>query len=305
VSTKDDRPSAYVFTRDRWHVRAGEWAVYAVAWIFLAVTRPFGVWTLSRVLAPLGGWAVLAVPAFRKRAQQNLAQVWPERGAAAHRAIAMEAGRQFLRLLIEYPRLTRFSQKMVLCSEGLEHLKSVRAQGRGAILATAHYGNWEAVRIAALRAGIDSGIIYRAFNNRYLDRTAFETIHCAGTPVLRKGAAGLRAMIAHLKRGGVVMILVDQRNSGAPMLPFLGQPAETVLAAAELAKRCNAALIPAVGRRNVAERRFEVSFEPEIPVDDPAAAMTEVNARIGAWIEADPGQWLWFHRRWKTARRGR
>jgi KDO2-lipid IV(A) lauroyltransferase len=32
--------------------------------------------------------------------------------------------------------------------------------------------------------------------------------------------------------------------------------------------------------------------------------MAEVNARIAAWVEDDPGQWFWLHRRWKLRPRG-
>ncbi|NJM55259.1 MAG: hypothetical protein HC841_04510, partial [Verrucomicrobiae bacterium] len=36
---------------------------------------------------------------------------------------------------------------------------------------------------------------------------------------------------------------------------------------------------------------------------DPTDAMRAINDRISAWIEAEPGQWFWLHRRWKYAGR--
>jgi len=247
----------------------------------------------------------LLVPSFRRRAEENLALVWPQRSDAERRAILAEAGRQFLRLAIEYAHLDRWAREVALETRGIEHLRGALAGGRGAVVVSAHYGNWEAVRLAALRAGMPCGIIYRAFNNRYLDAFTLRLIPCMGEPVLQKGAPGLRELIAHLGRGGAVMILVDQRNSGAPFLDFLGQPAETMLTAAELARRTGAALIPAFGRRDVPGRRFEVGVEPLVEVETPAAAMAAVNAAIGRWIESEPGQWFWFHRRWKATRRSR
>ncbi|GMG80899.1 lipid A biosynthesis lauroyl acyltransferase [Paralimibaculum aggregatum] len=296
---------AYVHARDRFSVRAGEWVLFSLALGLRWVTWPIGTWTLSNLLAPLGGWVALLVPGFRRRAEDNLAHVWPERSAAERRAILRDAGRSFMRLMLEYGRLDRLVGTAEIEVEGIAHLRETLASGRGAVLVTAHYGNWEAVRIAARRAGHDCGIIYRAFNNRYLDRFTMGLIPLAGEPVLQKGPAGLRELIAHLKRGGAVMILVDQRNSGAPFIDFLGQPAETMTTAAELARRTGAALIPAVGRREVAARRFRAVFEPPVAAARPQDAMAEVNRRIGAWVEAEPGQWFWFHRRWRSTRRSR
>jgi Kdo2-lipid IVA lauroyltransferase/acyltransferase len=210
------------------------------------------------------------------------------------------AGAQFTRLMVEYARLDKALPKFEIEVAGVEHLLSAQAAGRGAILVSAHYGNWETARIAALRLGCETGIVYRPFNNRYLDRFTVRLIPCAGRPLVRKGWTGMRLMLEHLGRGGFVMILVDQRNSGAPFIDFLGHPAETPTGAADAARRTGAALIPVCAARNVAARRFDVTFEAPVTGDDSRAMMAEVNRRIGAWVEAAPEQWLWFHRRWRT-----
>ena len=103
----------------------------------------------------------------------------------------------------------------------------------------------------------------------------------------------------------MIMILVDQRNSGAPFIDFMGQPAETVTAAADIAVRTGAALIPARAVRDVREERFDVTFEAPVTGTDGLAMMTEVNRRISAWVEEYPVQWFWFHRRWKSNTRSR
>jgi KDO2-lipid IV(A) lauroyltransferase len=110
----------------------------------------------------------------------------------------------------------------------------------------------------------------------------------------------MRQLVTHVLRGGFVMILVDQRNTGTPVIEFLGRPAETATAAAELALRTGAALIPVRAARNVAARRFDVTFEAPVTGSDAEAMMAEVNRRIARWIEAAPEQWFWFHRRWRT-----
>jgi len=296
---------SYFQARGRWRTRAVEWVLFALARSFRWLTWPIGTWTLSGALAPVGGWLAMAIPGFRRRAMDNLALVWPERPLAERRRIARDAARQFTRLMVEYVQFDKVVREVRLTVEGAEHLHAARDAGRGAVLVTGHYGNWEAARLAALHAGCETGIIYRAFNNRYLDRFALDLIPCAGRPVLQKGRQGMRDLVAHVSAGGFAMILVDQRNSGAPLIPFLGRRAETVTVAASIAEATGAALIPAVATREAGGRRFAVRFEAPVDTADPVTAMTEVNARIGAWIAARPEQWFWFHRRWKENRRTR
>ncbi|MEM8819935.1 MAG: lysophospholipid acyltransferase family protein [Pseudomonadota bacterium] len=208
----------------------------------------------------------------------------------------------FTRLSIEYAHFGRFLNDARIEPKGLENHAAPHGAGRGVVLVSAHYGNWEAVRIAALKGGYPCGIIYRPFNNRLLDGYTVRLISAAGEPVLHKGPRGMRALHKHVATGGIALVLVDQRNTGAPLIPFLGHPAETVTVAAALAHRTGAALIPAVAPRLDEAGRFEARFEPEIPPSDPETMMTAANERIAAWITEDPAQWFWLHRRWKRPR---
>lgn len=262
------------------------------------------VWRLAGICAPVGGALALAVPAFRRRADANLRLVRSDYSERERRRLIRAAGAEFTRLMVEYAHLDRFLRDVSIEVSGAEHLLAASESGRGVVLVSAHYGNWEAARLAALRLGCEAGIIYRAFNNRYLDRFTLELIPIAGRPVLQKGRPGTRRLVRHIRQGGIILILVDQRMTGAPLIDFLGRPAETATAAAALTLQTGAALIPVRATRNTDARRFEVSFEPPVTGSDPRSIMAEVNRRIGAWMEERPEQWFWFHRRWRRGRVG-
>jgi Kdo2-lipid IVA lauroyltransferase/acyltransferase len=297
--------ASYHQVRDRWWMRTGEWLLFSLVIGFRWLTWPVPTWTLAGLCAPIGSFLAAGIPSFRRRAEANLALVWPDRTAAERRRIIRAAGAHCFRIGVEYVRLDRIARKLTIHIEGGDHLAAARTAGRGAVLVSAHFGNWEAIRVAALRLGCEAGFIYRPQNNRYLDRFALRLLACAGRPVLQKGRQGMRQLVTHVSRGGFVMILVDQRNTGAPFIDFLGRPAETATGAAEVARRTGAALIPVRALRNVEARRFEVTFEAPVTGEDSRAMMAEVNRRIGAWIEAAPEQWFWFHRRWRTTIRSR
>lgn len=291
--------------RQRWTIRAVEALLFALAWSFRWLTWPVPTWALTGLAAPVGGALALAVPSFRRRAEENLALVRPEMAAAQRRRLVRGAGAEFTRLMVEYARLDRFHRDLAIETTGAEHLLAARDAGRGAVLVTAHYGNWEAVRIAALRLGCESGIIYRAFNNWHLDRFTQGLIPVAGRPVLQKGRQGMRRLVQHVRQGGFVLILVDQRITGAPLIDFLGHPAETATAAAELALKTGAALIPVRATRNTPGRCFEVEIAAPVTGADARAMMAEVNRQIGNWVAEHPEQWFWFHHRWRIVRTGK
>ncbi|MCI4663489.1 MAG: lauroyl acyltransferase [Neomegalonema sp.] len=241
----------------------------------------------------------------RKRAYGNFDLVRPSYDDAMRRRIVRGVFDNFARTGFEYafiPYLSRVAVDWRV--EGLEHYLAAReAAGGRVIIASAHVGNWEAVRAVAALHGPPLGLIYRAFNNKFVDQHIFRKMTETGWPAFRKGAAGGRALFKHVRNGGGAMILVDQRLGGAPILDFMGQPAETSLAAAQMAKTLKAPLVPAVAFRN--EGGFTVRFEAPIAPAQPDEMMAEVNRRVEAWVDHAPEQWLWMHRRWKVRASGR
>jgi KDO2-lipid IV(A) lauroyltransferase len=268
---------------------------------FLAIL-PFLAIPADWMIRAFGGVGRTLLPRtpFARRIHANIDLVRPGWDAAAHGRIAAAVGDNFGRTLAEYIRMPSVAARPERRrAEGLEHLTQAMAAGRGAVLISAHFGNWEAARLVARDAGIEVGIIYRAFNNRWFDKLSMLRIRRAGEPVLHKGKTGSREMLKHLRRGGAMLVLIDQRASGQPLLPFLGRPARTPAAVAALCARTGAALIPVRARRDATGLGFDIRFEPPVETGEPEAMTTAVNDRISAWIEEDPGQWFWLHDRWR------
>lgn len=273
---------------------------------FRAVT-----WTVGRL--PLGAATrILASAArgvgmrvgVRKRAEKNLAHAMPELSPAVRKSILTEMFDQFARTATEYRYLPQLmADETAIEIEGLEHLIAARDAGKGAVLATGHFGNWEAVRIAFARNGWPPALIYRAFNNPPFDAHAQKMISAIDAPVFHKGRKGSLGLVRHIKQGGAGLILADQRFSRAPRLPFFGKPAETSLGAAEIAKSYGAMLLPVRGERLGRSSQFRVVVEAPIATDgcDASDVMTEVNARLESWVRAKPEQYFWMHNRWGKA----
>jgi KDO2-lipid IV(A) lauroyltransferase len=274
----------------------------AVTGLFVAVVAPFLLLPVDRVtrLAGAAGRAVLPLLPARRRIEGNLALVWPTRDKAADRALIAEVGETFARTIMEYIRLpTLAAMPERRRVSGADGLLAAVAAGRGVVIVSAHLGNWEMIRLAARDLGVEVGIIYRAFNNESFDRVAMLRIRAAGEPVLHKGREGQRGMLALLRRGGVLLVLMDQHGTGGLPAPFLGRPALTITAIPKLCLRSGAVLLPARALRDADGMHFDVRFEAPLTGDDPDEMTREINRRIERWVCERPGQWFWLHRRWR------
>jgi KDO2-lipid IV(A) lauroyltransferase len=95
-------------------------------------------------------------------------------------------------------------------------------------------------------------------------------------------------------------MLIDQDTKvDGVWVPFFGRPAFTPVAAARLALKQKAAVIPSfIERLPDGSHRAVFHPPPELPAD--AVAATALLTRlIEEQIRRVPEQWVWMHRRWR------
>jgi len=245
-------------------------------------------------------------PLMRERAMKNLRLAMPERDEADHRRIVSGMADHLTRVAVEYLHLAELRDDPDrITITGAEHLLAARAAGRGAVLVTGHFGNWEAVRAGCARLNWAPAILYRQFNTRKIDDEAQRLMRTLEAPIFHKGKRGTLGMLRHVRKGGAAMILCDQRFSNAPPVPFFGVPAQTALAPAEIAREYGAALLPVRAVRRGRSSRFDLTIDPPLNTGDPGVTaldmMHDVNARLESWIRAAPEQYFWLHNRWGKA----
>lgn len=267
-----------------------------------AILTGLSVFPLSTRRAAIGrlAEALVAHTSLGERPLRNLELVFPDMPARDRRALARRAARESGRTLAGIWMSDDLAAEVAdvpLEGEGLEVLRAAHESGRGAILVSGHYGQFDAVRHGLRREGIEVGALYRPSNNVHYDPLFREGLALAGEPIVAKGPQGMREMLRHIRKGGFMAMLVDQYQKGAPKIDFLGHPARTTLSAAELALRYDMPLVPCFAPWGDGERRIVV--EAPIPPSDPNAMMAEFNARLGSWVRRHPSQWYWLHRRWK------
>lgn len=248
---------------------------------------------MRHLIGPLAG--------YQRRAQENLAMIWPDLPQAQRRAIAQGALDNAGRTLIENYSTREFTARAKdypITGPGLAALEQATATGRPAILVSGHFGNYEAARAALVARGFTIGGLYRPMHNPYFNAHYIRTMEAFGGPVFPQGRSGTAGFVRHLKSGGLLVLLFDQSAPGA-QIEFLGRSAQTALSAAELALRYGADLIPFYGIRRADGLSFDVVLEAPIPPSTALEMTTGLTRSLEARIHANPEQWFWIHRRWK------
>ena len=282
--------------------RAEWWQDRALRGLIATMNRlpyPTRVATMGRLVAH----AVGPLAGYRTRAMTQLVSVYPDMDRAARRALAIAVCDNFGRTLMENYANRDFARQLrdtQATGEGLAPLAEARAQGRPVIFVTGHFGNFEAPRHVLTRDGLIIGGLYRPMANAFVDSHYRETMTSWGGPVFAQGSRGTMGFARHIKSGGMGTLLFDVHVSRAPAIPFMGRPALTSLAAAEMALRFDALLVPYFGIRKPDGLSFNVVVEAPIPHTDTLTMMTEATRRLEARIDRNPEQWFWVHRRWKA-----
>lgn len=249
-------------------------------------------WFMRALVAPLAG--------YRLRAEENLQMVWPDLPLEDRKKIASQAIDNAGRTLIENYSTAEFTKRqsrITPSGKGLAALEAAAIEGRPVILVSGHFGNYEAARACLVSRGHTIGGLYRPMNNVYFNAHYIQTMEAFGGPVFPQGQAGTSGFVRHLKAGGLLVLLFDQRAPGSE-IDFLGLPAKTALSAAELALRYNAELIPFYATRNDDGITFTVELEAPIAKTNALEMTTALTQSLEARVKAKPGQWFWIHRRW-------
>ena len=265
--------------------------------IGLALALPYRLrvplmgWVLRRIIGPVAGYS--------KRACENLALIWPDMPQEDRSKIAMQSLDNAGRTLIEnYSKtFTKRQARLTPTGAGLAALDAAKAEGRPVILVSGHFGNYEAARACLVARGFRIGGLYRPMTNPYFNAHYIRTMEAFGGPAFPQGRAGTAGFVKHLKAGGMLVLLFDQRAAGED-ISFLGHPAKTALSAAELALRYNAELIPFYATRQPDGISFEVEMEAPIAKGSALEMTTALSHSLEARVRSRPEQWFWVHRRW-------
>lgn len=269
-------------------------------------------------LAPFGSLARFSK--LEQRARDNLRIAYGDELDLRGRKRIAAGARHHARELVEHwLRLARsqapedgpggdWIEDYVDVDPSVERIDRELAKGRGAIVVTAHLGDWELLCARLRRRGYAGAVIGLKKLNDPVADWLLDMRKAYGVTTLAQDSSP-REVLRVLQAGGTVGMLCDLevRRLAGEFVPFFGRSALTMTAPAALARAHRVPLIPVRCVKPPGSSRYLLSVDEPLEMDrslDRKAAsielMTKVNAHFESWIRETPEQWAWHQARWRT-----
>ncbi|MGV3620023.1 MAG: lysophospholipid acyltransferase family protein [Archangium sp.] len=258
----------------------------------------------------LGKIAFVVAGGERRKALESLSIAFPEKTEDERRSLARRSFGELGRTLLEMVRIRAFDARRHDCvewePESRAAMDAALGRGKGVVFVTGHCGNWELLARYVALEGYAAAVVGKETSDP--DTTKLlEGFRTSGNlRVIWRGSAGAaKDLLRTLKSNAILGLLIDQDTKVQSVwVPFFGKLAKTPRAAADLALRTGAAAMLGFCTR-VGPLKYRITMkELAVPTTreehDVVALTAELTQGIENHIRANPTQWVWMHRRWKS-----
>lgn len=181
----------------------------------------------------------------------------------------------------------------------------LRQPETGILVASAHIGNWE-IAARAVSMLKPMCVVYRPFNNPYLDRYLHEARGNERLHLISRLEQNPMRFVQALARGEMLALMVDQHvKRGGVQVDYFGRPAWTTKSVAMLHLTTRAPLVVAYAIREGPLKYSVYALGPLVcqRTGDRERDAFEITQTVTREIEKIarryPEQYMWGHRRWK------
>jgi KDO2-lipid IV(A) lauroyltransferase len=287
-----------------------DWLAYFALRILVILIYLFDVQTNLNTACFLGRVLWKRYHRGRKRALDNLHASFPEKSEQWIRKTGKRSFEHIVMLAMD----TLFTSRLVKKSnwrdysqfKNAEKLKWLAKEGRGILMLTGHYGNFEIMGYMLGLFGFNVYSLARPLDNKFISRYLYGVRERVGQKIIdKKGAANLMDQL--ISSGAALGFIADQ-DAGRKgiFVDFFGRKASTYKSIGLLAITNNIPIAVAYSRRVDNRFYFEIGVNriifPEewAEKDDPLEWVTaEYTKAIEKFVRQDPSQYWWLHRRWK------
>lgn len=259
------------------------------------------------------GSAMFMLNKRRAKAYKNLKAAFSrEKSPAEIRRILKNVYQNLGQVLVEtlrFPVVDRQYINKFIAIKGFEKIKAARSQGKGVLILTGHFGNWELSGLIGSILDLPLSVLAREQKHSRLNELLNSYREMAGAKVIKKGMS-TRMLIRALRSNEIVGILMDQ-DAGklGTFVDFFGRPTSTHSGAFIFAQKTGARMLPVFMVREKGPYHTAHVLDPigmnyeNNSKEEIVRGIQEFSKRLEAYIRKFPSQWLWLHKRWKSTPR--
>ena len=265
---------------------------------------------LSRRTAPILAFLFFYfIPIRKKVVFENLNLAFPSKDLTYYKKLAFKIYKSFAITIIEImclPFLSKSQMINVVRCSNPELIIEKYNQGKGVILLSSHFGNWEFVAISvAMQIQLAFSVVVKPMRNNLVFDWINKVRTKYGNEIVPLGIS-IRKTYQTLKQKKIVAMVADQRGPKEGVkVDFFGKKTAVYTGPAALALKTEAPIICGIPIRD--ENYKYNTLLVEIPTDnlpeDEEGKVIEICQRYTSYLEEvireHPEQWLWMHKRWK------
>ena len=281
---------------------------YWPLWLVFGVMRLISMLPLrwmQAIGAFLGLLTYRLVASRRRVARINIRQAYPDYSEEQIRALNIASFKSLGISMFEVAQAwwaNRDYMRSICQVEGKQHLDQALAKGKGVILLTGHFTTLE---IGAMLIGLFTTLngVYKKAHNPMFNAFMAHYRSTYGEELIEN--KNVRALIRGLRKGRATWFAPDQDFAEQDIVftPFIGGIASTLTATARMAEMTGAAVVPFYPMRLADGKGYKLVILPaltDFPSDDINMDSARVNQAIESMIYANPEQYGWVHKRFKT-----
>lgn len=247
----------------------------------------------------------------RKVVRQNLLNSFPEKDVKEIKSIERRFYHNLCDLFVEAPKMMRMGAhgyQSRITFTNLELVQQLYEQGRNVFYALPHSGNWEWFGKMIPQLSSHKGLaVYKMVKNPTFELLMLYLRTCNCELEMMESKTVMRRLVELRDSKNAVLMMADQTSPGLPQdywTEFLHQDTCWFTGIERLAKKLDYTIV-FVDMRRTSRGRYEVSFE--LIVDNPkemkdGEIMERYVRSVERFIQSNPDNWLWSHRRWKHSR---
>ena len=231
-----------------------------------------------------------------------------EKSPSELRAITKRVYQNMVQTFMEVLNLTKINRKYVdeyVKIPHVERIQNAAKSGRGTILLTAHFGDWEMSSLVSSVIGFPILVLAREQKMKRLNELLNRLRESNGCKVIRKGMQ-TKNILKALHGKNIVGILSDQdAGKNGMFVDFFGRPTSCHSGPFEIAKHTGSLILPNFivrtgGPYHTVHLEEYIDFKTTKSADDVKENLQKFTKLLESYVRKYPDQWLWLHKRWKS-----